>query len=183
MALNLKKLVCAAVAALCVGVVGAGAEIHSNAIGLRLAGGSLLGGELNYQKEMGGDNRLEIGASGSFKSDNIYGAKYNTIYLGAIGIYQWHFGITGVNGFNWYVGPGAGVGFGSYSYSYELLGTKYSHDDSWLYLDVGGQIGIEYDLNVNNVPLLLSLDVRPMFGVLHDGGFGWGAGLGIRYTF
>jgi len=178
--MRIRKFVCAAVAALCVGAVGASAEIH-DAIGLRLAGGSLLGGELNYQKGMGSDNRLEIGASGSIKSNETAGVKYNTTYLGAVGIYQWHWGIPGVNGLNWYAGIGAGAGFGSWSY--EPVGGGGKLSDSWVYLDVGGQIGIEYDFNVSNVPLLLSLDVRPMFGVLHDDGFGWGAGLGIRYTF
>jgi len=178
--MRIKKFVCAAVAVLCVGVVGASAEVHPNAIGLRLAGGSLLGGELNYQMGMGRNNRLEIGGSFNFSSEEPYpGIKQNTTYFGAVGIYQWHWNIPNAQGFGWYAGPGAGVGFGSYSYTY--LNAK--HSDSWVYVDVGGQVGVEYDFNQLGAPFLLSIDVRPMFGLLHDAGFGWGAGLGIRYTF
>jgi hypothetical protein len=178
--MRIKKFICAAVAVFCVGVVGANAAVHPNAIGLRFGGGSLSGAELNYQRAMGG-NRLEVGASWSFESEKIAGSStsYNTNYLGLIAAYQWHLNLAGVPGLNWYVGPGAGVGF--WSWSYDFLGSKY--DDSGLYVDVGGQIGIEYDLNTAKVPLLLSLDVRPMFGLLNNSGFGWGAGLGVRYTF
>jgi len=175
MALKLKKLICAAAAVLCVGAFGANATLPDNAIGLRLSAGSLLGGELNYQKGLGKSNRLELGVSGRFKSE----VGFSWTYLGAVGIYQWHWDIPGVKGLNWYAGPGAGVGL--VSYTIDILGTKTS--DSWAYLNVGGQVGIEYDLNVSKVPLLLSLDIRPMFGLLNSEGFGWDLGLGVRYTF
>jgi len=185
--MSLKKAVCSAIAVLCFGSVVAGtanAEVNGSAIGLRLGGGSLLDAELNYQAGLGG-NRLEVGATFGYESEKINVAvttiTHTTTYLGIVGIYQWHWGIGAVKGLNWYAGPGAGIGFWSDGYSgSNLSGYK---DDSGFYVNVGGQIGIEYNLNAHKIPLLLSLDVRPMFGLLNDDGFGWGAGLGIRYTF
>jgi hypothetical protein len=142
-----------------------------------------MGGEINYQKAMGAANRLELGASYSSKSENFAQTpftasySYSTHYFGAFGAYHWHFNIT--DGLNWYVGPGAG--FGMWSWSHNALGYKVS--DSGFFLNIGGQVGIEYNFNVSNVPLVLSLDTRPMFGLLNSSGFGWDFGLGIRYTF
>jgi hypothetical protein len=77
-----------------------------------------------------------------------------------------------VGGLNWYIGPGASVGF----YSYD-------NDPGYLNLALGGQIGIEYDFNVHGAPILLSLDARPMWDFIGDhAGLGWGAALGLRYT-
>jgi len=177
--MHLRKIVCAAAMVACMGFA-ANAEIHPHAIGLRLAGGSLSGGEINYQMGMGSSNRLEIGGSFSFKSEDIPGGgDYNTNYFGAVGVYQWHWSI--IDHLNWYVGPGVGVGMWSYSYEYDVPSVgKQKAEDSGFYVDVGGQIGIEYDFSF---PLLLSIDVRPMYGVMNDAGFGWAGALGIRYTF
>ncbi|GBU20633.1 hypothetical protein R80B4_00512 [Fibrobacteres bacterium R8-0-B4] len=198
MALNLRKIICAAVAALCAAAIGAGAEMHDNAVGLRLAGGSLFGAEANYQKALGG-NRLELGVSIGYNektvdnSDPVFLIKRAVTYLGAVGFYQWRWDIDNVNGLAWYAGPGAGIGFWSNAYkTTNASGTTSMNyaanhtENSGAYVDAGGQIGIEYDLNPGT-PLLLSLDIRPMFGVLSNsddgiGGFGWGIGLGIRYT-
>lgn len=84
--------------------------------------------------------------------------------LSVAGIYQWNWNI--VNGLNWYAGPGLSVYVG------DVFG-----------LAAGGQIGIEYNFNTNNVPILLSLDAMPMYNVLNGGGFGWGSCLSVRYTF
>jgi len=169
--MKLRTIICAATAIACLTGVA-----NADAIGLRLGGGSLLGAEVNYQRNMGAKNRLEIGATFESESTGPSGAKVSWTYLGAVGIYQWKWNIAGINGFNWYAGPGAAVSFGMWSSN--ILGHKDSGSD--IYVNVGGQVGIEYDFSF---PLLLSLDVRPMFGVLHDAGFGWGAGLGVRYTF
>ncbi|MDR0331726.1 MAG: hypothetical protein LBH93_08475 [Chitinispirillales bacterium] len=187
--MSIKRIVCAAVAVLSLSVA-ADAKVHSNALGLRFGGGSLSGAELNYQKGLRA-NRLELGASWGFEShpqhlwyDNNgaphYSGKYNTMHIGVIGFYQWHFNLADVNGLNWYVGPGAGVGF--WSWHREYAGTSYKEDDSGVDINAGGQIGIEYDLNAVKVPLLLSLDLRAMLG-LPGGGIWYHAGLGVRYTF
>lgn len=141
------------------GVV-ASAQISSNALGARLYGGDTYNGaELSYQKGLNERNRLELDASFGFRDDNTR--------IALVGIYHWDWNISG--GFNWYVGPGASVSFDNYEGS------------SFLNIGLGGQIGIEY--NFKDLPILISLDGRPMWDFLGDvNGLGWGAALGIRFT-
>lgn len=141
------------------------AQIKPHAIGIRFgSNGNLSGGELSYQHGMGGANRIEFDLGFSGNSDN------NHTFLAAM--YHWHWNIDG--GLNWYVGPGAGIGFHEHSNKDE---------DDHVNLSIGGQIGLEYDFNKHGAPLNLSLDARPMWDLLGDDhGLGWGAALGIRYT-
>jgi len=101
-------------------------------------------------------------------------------YADVNAMFDWVFNING--GWNWYVGPGAGIGFG--------LGS-YWHEEGYVpfRLNIGGQIGIEYQFGI---PLNLSLDWRPMVNVLGFGryptGYHWysdfyGIALGVRYRF
>lgn len=86
------------------------------------------------------------------------------------GLYELHFNIEGVEGLQWYVGPGAHIGFyGSKHYDGTAIG-------------VDGVIGLDY--KINNAPLNLSLDWQPSFEFGSGRGFygGWG-GLAIRYVF
>jgi len=139
------------------------AQVNPHALGVRVYGnGSFNGAELSYQHGISEKNRMELDLSLGF------GSNYNRLFL--VGIYHWDWKIDG--GLNWYIGPGASVSF-----------DKYDNSDGYLNLGLGGQIGIEYDFNNNKIPILLSLDVRPMWDFLGDNsGFGWGTALGIRYT-
>jgi hypothetical protein len=136
------------------------AQVSSHALGARLyRGDTFNGAELSYQQGLNERNRLELDASFGFKSDNTR--------LALVGIYHWDWHILG--GFNWYLGPGAMVSYDSYEGS------------SYLNIGLGGQIGIEY--NFKGLPLLISLDGRPMWDFLGDvNGLGWGAALGFRFT-
>lgn len=147
------------VALVSVGAI-AGAQVSSNALGARIYGGDTFNGaELSYQKGLNDRNRLELDASFGFKSDNTR--------LALVGIYHWDWHISG--GFNWYLGPGASLAYDSYN------------DNNYLNIGLGGQIGIEYKFK--DLPLLVSLDTRPMWDFLGDvNGLGWGAALGIRIT-
>ena len=139
------------------------AQVNPHAIGLRLGGnGDVNGVELSFQQGLNDVNRLELdlGVAGN--------PHHNRFFL--VGIYQWDWNLSG--GLNWYIGPGAGIGY-------------YSYDDSDDYFNIalGGQLGLEYDFNAVDAPILLSLDVRPMWDFVGDNsGFGWGVALGIRYT-
>lgn len=141
----------------------ASAQISPKALGLRFGSdGSINGAELSYQKKMSAANRVELDLGAGFSS--------NHSRIVALGMYHWHWNIQ--DGFNWFVGPGVGVGL-------------YTNDDADGYFNIGlgGQIGIEYNLNTHNIPLMFSLDARPMWDFLgSNAGFGWGAALGIRYT-
>lgn len=140
-------------------VMGAKAQVEPQAIGVRLGGGNFGGGaEINYQHALGDVNRLEFGLG----LNSLNGSSY----MNLSGVYQWTWELG--EGFNWYAGPGA-----------QLLLVKNASA-----ILVGGQVGVEYNFNVNlDTPLMISMDTRPMVNLGDGDGFGWGIGLGIRYTF
>lgn len=142
------------------GILSANAQsISKNALGLRLGDDDGFGGEINYQRAIGDNNRLEFGL-GLRDNDNFEGFKLT-------GLYQWVWNIDG--GFNWYAGAGGGLA----NYDYGM--------DSETFLFAAGNIGIEYNFDI---PLLLSLDFRPEFGFGDfDDDFGLDIALGIRYQF
>lgn len=146
------------------------AQVNPNAIGLRGGYGNYGGGgEITYQKGLGSANRLEVDLG--WRGNNGKNGYHHT----AVSIlYHWVWNLDG--GLNWYIGPGGQVGF-------------YDYKDNDGYTDgitvnLGGQIGLEYDFNELGAPLLLSLDSRPMWGFLGGNrGFGYGAAFSLRYTF
>lgn len=150
------------------------AQVNPNAIGVRGGGGfgGDYGGEITYQKGFGEKNRLELDFGWRSRHYNGKGNSWYYNHLAVTGIYHWVFNLSG--GLNWYIGPGAQVGF------YD----DYYDNNSGISLAVGGQIGLEYDFNEHGVPLLLSLDARPMFDFVgYYAGFGGGAAFALRYTF
>jgi hypothetical protein len=145
----------------------ASSQINAHAIGLRVGGGNYgAGAEISYQRDLGGDHRLELDL-GWASSRNRYS------HMALTGVYHWWWNLEG--DLNWYIGPGAQVGLFQYDSS---------SGNSGVTLGLGGQIGLEYDFNSLDLPLLLSLDARPMMGLTGGtSGFGFGMALGIRYTF
>jgi len=143
------------------------AQVNPNAIGLRLNGdGRGNGAEISYQRGFGDKNRLELDLGGrSHKNWNHFG-----IFVG----YHWVWNIT--DGLNWYVGPGAALG-------------SYQSRDGWddgITLAIGGQLGLEYDFSSAGAPILLSIDIRPLWEVWEYNeyyNFGYGAALSVRYVF
>ena len=142
-------------------------NISRNAIGLRLGDNDGFGSEISFQRELGQATRLELDLG--FRNRDSYG---NAFKLS--GIYQWVWNIDG--GFNWYAGFGAGIGSWSKNKDYN------GNDDDGLFLNADGNIGIEYDFDI---PLLISLDFRPEFGIMGDYGDGTDLdlALSIRYQF
>lgn len=114
---------------------------------------------------------------------------------------DWTFNIKGI--WNWFVGPSAGVGFG-YGPGYGHYSRKGSVFDSYIIdngyydaaympfrLNVGGQIGFEWEFSI---PLNLTVDWRPMINVMglvnpyyttRDAFLGglYNFGVGLRYRF
>lgn len=142
-------------------------EIADNALGLRLGDSDGFGAEISYQRALGSNNRLELDLG--IRSGNHYDG------FKLAGIYQWVWNIDG--GFNWYAGPGAGIA----SYSYDK---NYYDNDSQTFLFIGGDVGIEYNFDI---PLMLSLDFRPEFGLgnsaFDNNDLDFDIALGIRYQF
>ena len=142
-------------------------EISQNAIGIRVGDSDGFGTEVNYQRALGENNRLELGLG--WRSANNFDAIRFT------GIYQWVWLLDG--NFNWYAGVGAAVG--SFDFDDDFPGND---DPNELFVNAAGNIGIEYNFDF---PLLLSLDFRPEIGITNDidDSLEFDIALGIRYQF
>ncbi|AXT59774.1 hypothetical protein D1816_05175 [Aquimarina sp. AD10] len=140
-------------------------EISKNALGLRLGDNDGFGAEVSYQRGLSGNNRLEFDL-GWRDFDFANAIKFT-------GLYHWVFNLD--KGFNWYVGPGGGVGIVDYDNDFP------GDDSSDSFFFIAGDIGIEYNFDI---PLLLSLDLRPEigFGDFNDD-LDLDIALGIRYQF
>ncbi|HLV92678.1 MAG TPA: hypothetical protein VKX34_06110 [Aequorivita sp.] len=144
-------------------------QISKNAIGLRLGDNDGFGPEVNYQRALGENNRLELGF-----------AWHNHRHHDAVkltGIYQWVWNIDG--GFNWYAGPGAGLGVVNYNYKYDEYPYK-KRKESEFYGFITGDVGIEYNFDF---PLLISLDIRPQINLGYHDDVNFDIGLSARYQF
>ncbi len=142
-------------------------EISKNALGLRLGDNDGFGGEISYQRGLSDNNRLELDL-GWRNSRNVDAFKLT-------GLYQWVWNIDG--GFNWYAGVGGGVG------SWSIDNNDF--DDNGTFAFVAGDLGIEYGFD--EVPILLSLDIRPELYFNSDDfrndNFGPDIALGIKFQF
>lgn len=157
-------------------------EISKNAIGLRLGDSDGFGVEVSYQRKLSTRNRLEVDLG--FRNQHNY--YYNDDDLAAIkltGLYQWVWKIDG--GFNWYAGVGGGLGTWNHKYYDGNNGNgnnDYYYSDSGVFVFAAGDIGIEYNFDI---PLMLSLDLRPEIGSdnYYNNGVTADIGFGIRYQF
>jgi hypothetical protein len=157
-------------------------KTSANALGLRFGNNYGFGAEISYQRGLPKKHRLELnlGWSNSYKfNGDYYETDYNAFKL--TGLYQWIMKID--KGFNWFVGAGAGVGNSSINY-YKFRnksGDRFS--DSYTFVFLSGDIGLEY---VFDVPIQIALDLRPELYINGGGylrGFGPDLGLSIRYRF
>ncbi len=145
-------------------------EISKNAIGIRLSESDGFGPEVNYQRAVGDDNRLELGLA--FHSKRYWDAVKLT------GIYQWVWNIDG--GFNWYAGPGLGAGVVSYDRNNNDYPYDDRYNDSEAFAFLTGDIGIEYNFDF---PLLISFDFRPQANLGYRDDVSFDVGLSARYQF
>ena len=156
----MKKLITTSIFALFISIGMYAQDISQNALGLRLGDNDGFGGEISYQRYLKENNRLEFDL-GWRNSRNVDAFKL-------VGLYQWVMPIE--NNFNWYVGAGAGIG------SFD------AGDNDGTFALVAGDIGIEYNFDI---PLQLSLDMRPEFGFndAYSDDLDLDIALGIRYRF
>ncbi|QCX39927.1 hypothetical protein FF125_16325 [Aureibaculum algae] len=141
-------------------------EISKHALGFRLGDNDGFGGEISYQTKLNTKNRLEIDLG-------LRNTKYRNAWK-LSGIYQWVWNID--DGFNWYAGFGAGIGTWNHK-------DKYKDDfDDGLFVNGDGNIGIEYNFDI---PLLVSIDFRPEFGIVNNYGdnLDFDLALSLRYQF
>jgi len=139
-------------------------DISSNAIGLRFGDNDGFGSEITYQRKIKDANRLEFDLG--FRDNKNFDIWKLT------GLYQWIWSIDG--GFNWYAGFGAGIG---------NVDVKGFDNDDGIFVNAAGNVGVEYNFEI---PLLISLDFRPEFGIVNDFGdddLGVDIALSLRYQF
>jgi hypothetical protein len=142
------------------------ASAQNQALGLRLNGGTIMQAEVTYQAWIADNNRLEIDAG--------FGGKSYLNVIKGTALYQWCFDLE--YPLQWYVGAGGSTGYWNYNAEYTAA------DDSGIFINVAGQIGIDYTFDI---PLQLSLDFRPEFSIIngYTDDFDTGIGFGLRYTF
>lgn len=149
-------------------------SMSKNAIGLRLVQDDGPGIDASYQRAIFKNNRLEFDL-GLRDRTNVDAVKFAALF-------QWVWKID--RGLNWYVGAGGGLG--NYDHKnndyYYYYGNPYYDNRNGTFAFLAGDIGLEYDFNI---PLMISLDVRPELG--SDGYFhgdpGADIGLAVRYQF
>lgn len=140
-------------------------SISKNVLGIRIGDNDGFGTEVNYQRGIDDNNRLEFNLG--WRSSRFV----NTFKL--TGLYQWVWNIDGQ--FNWYVGVGGGAG--SSSWDRDEIPDRRSDGIAFL----AGDIGVEYNFDF---PLLVSLDFRPEVGYgNYRDDLGFDVGLGIRCQF
>ncbi len=145
-------------------------EISKNAIGIRLSESDGFGPEVNYQRAVGDNNRLELGLA--FHSKRYWDAAKFTA------IYQWVWNIDG--GFNWYAGPGLGAGIVSYDRKHKDYPHDDRYNDSEAFAFLTGDVGLEYSFDF---PLLVSFDFRPQVNLGYRDDVSFDVGLSARYQF
>jgi len=161
----MKKILVIVIALMALSFQAEAQQIAENAIGIRVGDSDGFGTEVNYQRALGENNRLELGLGWST------GSSVNQYRI--TGLYQWVWVLDG--SFNWYAGAGGGVGQVSFDDDFP------GNPDNETFVFAAGDIGIEYNFDF---PLLLSLDFRPEigFGDFRDD-VDFNIALGIRYQF
>ena len=150
------------------------AQVHKNAIGLRLSSPNFGRSAMSYQLGLNDRSRLDFGANLAFGFGTNSPLRVNGLFST---YYQRVWNIKG--GLNWFAGAGV-------QYQFSSINTPNPFIQNFNRLSLGPQIGIEYDFNAHNVPLILSMDFRPSIGYSFNQE-NWGiqnnAGLSLRYTF
>ncbi len=142
-----------------------GQRVANNAIGIRIGDNDGFGTEINFQRVISDNTRLEFGLGWNSNKDV---SAYKLT-----GLYQWVWKLDG--NINWYAGAGGGLGQIAFKDSFP------GNPDNETFVFVAGDIGVEYDFDF---PLLLSLDFRPELGFgNYRNDVGFDIALGIRYQF
>lgn len=151
-------------------------EIANHTIGLRLGDSDGFGAEISYQKSIGRYTRAELNVG--YRDSREYDG------IKVVGILQWIHEIG--RGLHWYYGFGGGAGSANFEARPDPNNSNnVLQPDGGLFVLAAGDLGIEY--NFDNLPLLISLDIRPEIGIIgygdFDDRFDFDIGLGIRYQF
>jgi hypothetical protein len=129
---------------------------YTTAIGVRFYPGAI-----TFKQNFNHDNKLEAIAY-------FWNGKGTRI----TGLYEHYYEIEGLDGLQWYAGPGAHIMMNDDNEG------QYSNKS---YFGIDGVLGLDY--KIKNIPLNLSLDWQPSFDFGGGNGFVGGfGGLGVRYV-
>ena len=168
----MKKLTAILFLSVCCSLPAFAQEISEHALGLRLGDSDGFGAEISYQRKIKQFNRLEVDLG--FRDSRAYDA------FKLAGVYQWVDVIDG--GFYWFYGFGGGLG----SVDFETVSGPSGPftPDGGLFIFAAGNLGVEYNFDI---PLLISLDIRPELGLIgyddFSDSFDFDIALGLRYQF
>lgn len=145
-----------------------GQDLSNNTVGIRVGDNKGFGIEVTYQHLLEENKRLEMGLGWHT------GRYVNSYKLTAL--HQWVWVLE--DKFNWYAGAGSGIGRLKFERYYES--SRKTKQNTFIF--IAGNIGVEY--NLDNIPLLISLDFRPEigFGQYRDD-LTFDIALGLRYKF
>ncbi|HJU46302.1 MAG TPA: hypothetical protein VJ647_05925 [Chitinophagaceae bacterium] len=131
-------------------------------------------------QNMSSSYKTSIGAKGYFGDGSIGGfnvkhfIKDNVALEGSLlfrnkaflveGLYEWHGGISGANGLQWYVGPGAWIGSAADNFVFAGRGT----------------IGLDYKFS--GAPINVAFDLNPTLTFTPDTDFSFFAGVAFRFA-
>jgi len=163
----MKKQILIVAALFAISFYGTAQQIAETTLGVRFGNYS----SVSFQKKLSENTRLEL-------NGGYHGYKYYSD-INIEGFYHIVADVPSVENMNWYYGAGAGVGIWKYDNGWN---TYYGYEENGTYFYAAGAVGIDYKFK--DIPLLLSLDVRPQFviGDFYDG-LHFDGGLGIRYVF
>lgn len=140
------------------------ASAQPKSAGLRLGGTGL---DATYQHYMGKDRFAEanLGLDFGYNANGNVGVKATAIYNFVWARPAW----TDQGSWVLYAGPGISLGFVDDQVPYEIAGAINGYYDNGFMLALTGQVGLEYNFEI---PLCLSIDIRPYFGMhINDGRF------------
>lgn len=144
---------------------------YKSAIGLRFGGGYYDLVSVSYKTFISDPGAIEL--SVGFRGYGVPG--YNWFNVAAAGAYQHHFDIKPVAGLKWFIGGGA------------IVSNSFSSYDAYTGIGFGIFPTAGADYKFSNIPLNLSVDVRPTFNIIdpyagYNRFYGNGA-VAARYTF
>lgn len=161
----MKRLSLLLFSALTLGTAAQAQTNYNKAIGVRFGSGILETFNFSYKTFVSNPGAIEFNVG--------LASRKHWFGIGLSATYQHHFNI--VSGFSWYLGAGASVAQVISDFDY-YAGTF-----------VGLHPTLGLDLKIKEIPLNLSLDIRPTFYVARSSDFHTAypgnLGLAVRYTF
>lgn len=126
----------------------------------------------NYKTAIGAKGYFGDGSIGGFNVKHFIQA--NVALEGSLlfrnklvlieGLYEWHGDISGANGLQWYVGPGAWIGSAANNFVFAGRGT----------------LGLDYKFT--GAPICVAFDVNPTLTFAPDTDFSFFAGVAFRFA-